>query len=1111
MQGNDELWGGDGDDLLHGGAGNDLLAGGTGNDTMDGGAGNDTYDVDSTGDTIVEDADEGIDTVRSSIDYAVGGNLENLTLTGTDAVNGAGNAADNVVIGNEGNNTLRGLDGNDMLDGGAGADTLIAGAGDDTYVIDNAGDVVIESAGEGVDTVRSRISTTLGDNVENLTLIGINAINGGGNALDNVIIGNAAANVLDGGAGADQMRGGLGNDTYAVDNAGDLVTEYVNEGVDTVLASVDYALGANLENLTLTGAATQGSGNELDNVIRGNSLTNRLDGGAGADTLVGGTGDDVYVVDDAGDVVVEQANEGIDTAVASVDYALSANVENLTLTGNATLGTANALDNVLTANDLGDALFGNDGNDTLLGGTGTDTLDGGAGNDILIGGAGADLMRGGAGDDSYVVDDAGDQVVETADAGFDRVSSNIDYVLPENVEQLTLTGTALKGTGNALDNLLFGNDQANVFDGAAGADRMVGGAGDDRYIVDNAADQVVETVDAGNDTVLASTSYALAPNVENLVLTGTDALSGTGNELANVLVGNSAANTLSAGDGDDVLAGGQGDDTLGAGNGDDLYLYFQGDGSDVITDASGTDTLRFGPGMTLDSVAGRLITVNGQTRAFISVLGTDGQETSSGVELVPDANGSFPIEQFQFADGTQFSLSDVLISAQTLNGTSSNDTITGARSDDTIYASDGADTVYARWGNDVVHGGNGNDALFGEGGNDKLYGESGNDALWGGAGDDLMDGGIGADQLMGGTGNDTLLGGNDNDVLDGGAGNDNLSGGNGQDELYGGDGNDAMDGGADADLLAAGAGNDSVAGGDGTDVIVAGAGDDTVDGGNLNDSVDAGDGDDVITGGKGTDIIIGGRGNDTYDPGADQDIIAFNRGDGADTFLTSSNQSDTLSLGGGIRYADLSLSKVGTNLVLNLGSDESITFKDWYLDGTRRNIATLQMITAAAGGDYNPSSSDRMLNSKAVTFDFAKLVNNFGKALAADPSLTTWPLARQLNAAYVKGSNTQAIGGDLAYRYATMGNYGDLTWQAVSTRLASTSGSGWQTLAAPSSTVNPWTALQAGISLIADQTVGLPTPITPHATVSADDLAFAALSAGSVKPSWLQTPHAVGP
>src|SRR5439155_7545744 len=119
----------------------------------------------------------------------------------------------------------------------------------------------------------------------------------------------------------------------------------------------------------------------------------------------------------------------------------------------------------------------------------------------------------------------------------------------DNVEQLTLTGTVIEGTGNALDNLLFGSDQANILDGAAGADQMAGGTGEDRYIVDNAADQVVEAADAGND-------------VENLNLTASDALSGTGNELANVLVGNSAANTLSAGDGNDVLAGGQGADTL---------------------------------------------------------------------------------------------------------------------------------------------------------------------------------------------------------------------------------------------------------------------------------------------------------------------------------------------------------------------------------------------------------------------------------------------------------------------------------------------------------------------------------------------------------------------
>src|SRR5206468_7344789 len=170
-------------------------------------------------------------------------------------------------------------------------------------------------ASEGTDTVVSSVDYTLGAHLENLTLTG-SALSGTGNAQDNVITGNAHDNVLDGGAGADTMIGGAGNDTYFVDSSGDVVTELSGEGTDTVVSSIDYTLGANLENLTLVGSALSGTGNELANVITGNAHDNVLDGGAGADTLIGGAGFDTRRVDALGDVVTELAGEGTDTVVS---------------------------------------------------------------------------------------------------------------------------------------------------------------------------------------------------------------------------------------------------------------------------------------------------------------------------------------------------------------------------------------------------------------------------------------------------------------------------------------------------------------------------------------------------------------------------------------------------------------------------------------------------------------------------------------------------------------------------------------------------------------------------------------------------------------------------
>ena len=170
--GHDQLFGLAGNDTLQGGLGNDLLDGGTGTDTMQGGTGNDTYVVDVTGDVVTEMANEGIDTVQSNVTYTLGANVENLTLTGTAAISGTGNALDNIITGNGANNTLSGGAGNDRLDGALGSDTMIGGTGDDTYVVNQAGDAITESLNQGTDTVESAITFTLGSNVENLLLTG---------------------------------------------------------------------------------------------------------------------------------------------------------------------------------------------------------------------------------------------------------------------------------------------------------------------------------------------------------------------------------------------------------------------------------------------------------------------------------------------------------------------------------------------------------------------------------------------------------------------------------------------------------------------------------------------------------------------------------------------------------------------------------------------------------------------------------------------------------------------------------------------------------------------------------------------------------------------------
>lgn len=215
-----------------------------------------------------------------------------------------------------------------------------------------------------------------------------------GSALGDILIGGGSDDRLDGQGGIDRLSGGLGNDIYTVDNLGDVVTEYAGEGTDTVQSNISWRLGANVENLTLTGSARlTGLGNDLDNVLTGNDGLNylkgqagndtliggdendRLQGGTGADSMVGGAGNDVFYVDNFGDVIVEAADEGRDTVYASIDYTLGGELERLKGVGSTGL--------VLRGNDRDNSIIGTSGDDTLNGRMGRDTLTGGAGDDTF--------------------------------------------------------------------------------------------------------------------------------------------------------------------------------------------------------------------------------------------------------------------------------------------------------------------------------------------------------------------------------------------------------------------------------------------------------------------------------------------------------------------------------------------------------------------------------------------------------------------------------------------------------------------------------------------------------------------------------------------------------
>ena len=757
--GADVLLGGDGNDLLLGGAGDDYMEGGAGNDvlylegdwgtvngtnfsyygTRVGGAGADTFVVTPNGGgtlgfmasgtqfsayNLIADFDpnqagELIDLsnltwIRGYIDLS----LMNLIVMGTaftrvSASSGTNqlvinlrgvssnslnashfrfNSNPGLVFGTAGNDTLTGDAGGNTLDGGVGVDIMTGRTGDDTYIVDNAGDLVNELPDGGFDTVQTSVTYVLAANVENLELTGTGAINGTGNEQGNLISGNAADSVLDGRAGADTMLGGLGNDTYVVDNQSDTVIEHVGEGTDTVQSSVSYTLGNEIENLTLTGTeAINATCNNLANTLTGNAGSNILDGAGGADTMSGGAGDDTYLVELAGDVVVENVDEGYDTVYASVNYTLGANVENLVLGAGVISGNGNDLDNWLQGNAL------------------SNTLTGGAGNDILDGGSGADSMVGGTGDDTYVVDHVGDVVTEHAGEGVDTIyaSISIDLSAKPNVENVELTGSDnLNVTGNGVANELYGNSGSNVLiggagndilDGGEGLDVMMGGTNDDTYVVDSTGDVVTEQAGEGVDSVYASINYALGINVDNLLLTGYENLTGTGNSNNNVLTGNVGNNSLDGGTGNDTLAGSYGDDTLVGGIRDDTYLFDSGGGEDTIRENDATsgnlDKLVFGDLITPDQV-----TVTRDGMDLVLSLTEQDQVRSEGWF----ADDAHKVEQVVFSNGTVWSVGDLMLQANnaptgtvTVSGTATQGQVLTAGN--TLADADGLGVIGYQW------------------------------------------------------------------------------------------------------------------------------------------------------------------------------------------------------------------------------------------------------------------------------------------------------------------------------------------------------------------------------------------------------------------------------
>ncbi len=510
------------------------------------------------------------------------------------------------AIGGSGNDTLTGNDANNVLSGGIGHDTLLGGIGDDVLLGGTGADMI--DGGPGLDTASYvgfstgafvDLSDTLGDG-DAATLVGIENLIGSnsgdnlvGDAGVNIMIGDGGDDYLDGGLGPDMLVGGIGDDVFVIDDAGDVIVEAAGGGRDTVISSFSFTLGAEFENLMLTGPATNGVGNALGNHITGNltasaspTLLQGLGGddvlwsGSSDDTLLGGEGDDLIIAGDGVNII--DGGPGADTiSFAGEMIAVVVDLVALTASHGGKTDTVLNVENV-DGGLLGGVIVGDDANNLLRGFFGNDTIRGGGGDDVIIGNAGDDALFGDAGNDVIWLS-LGDDLLDGG-AGIDElycltgavVGVAIDLTQPAYLTFENVTGTEGADT-------LIGNDSDNIFFGFLGADTIAGGAGSDTLDFSRWHPSFAAPV-----TINLTTQTGGLPFDQDNFSSIEDVFGGLD---ADILVDSAGANRLSGQAGADQLFGLAGNDTLDGGAGADTILYSFGDGSDAIDGGADADTL----------------------------------------------------------------------------------------------------------------------------------------------------------------------------------------------------------------------------------------------------------------------------------------------------------------------------------------------------------------------------------------------------------------------------------------------------------------------------------------------------------------------------------------
>jgi len=687
-----------GNDVLIGEAGADSLDGGTGADTMVGGDGSDTYFVDDSGDVVSEsttatdgtaiDAGGTADLVNTSVSFALGAFIENLTASGSAGISLTGNNVANVITGNSGANAIFG--GVDST--GAAADTLIGGGGNDTYTIrDGANDFIVEAAD--------------------------NAVAGTVGGSDTVLV-VASANRTS----YDLSTSGTGFAAGALTGVG-------ASSVETIIASD----GSSTLALDLRGSSTA-------QTIVGNAGINRLDGFGGADTLIGLGGDDTYVVRGTGTVVVEDANGGADTAIIT-GTTPAAGTATFTIAGAVETITANGVAAGVAGGFNGEAVAAYAGDVNITGGTTSQSITGNASANALIGGGGADTLIGLAGNDTYTVDSLDDVVNETitGSGGIDRVIALNSYAIgggtagaASGIEVLTAGGTnlaTLTGQGDSTNDLnalnttvtsnyfvgdtgqsqaIFGDAGGNILNGRTGdgaggvADTLYGGNGSDTYRVYGQTDVVVEDANGGAfDFVLTSSDYSL---VQNDINARAATFSTGGADPVTRTVGTSFLGATAASQIEVLSAADQAGGTVGVASinliGNAAGQIIIGDfGNNQITDngalADGTTPTATGQ----DQLAG----LRGDDTYFVTAQSTTVNENvGEGTDTVNVTLGA----------GGFFGLIDAAEVEFVNAGGAAAFNLSGNRFNQVITGNGAANTLDGRGGQDTLVGGAGNDTYF---------------------------------------------------------------------------------------------------------------------------------------------------------------------------------------------------------------------------------------------------------------------------------------------------------------------------------------------------------------------------------------------------------------